>query len=837
MHGCVNTVLPISGDDPSVRVLPPAMLEYAKYLQKSYNRAAFPMVNKWPHPPCQKVIKLAAVETKGEQVTREAFDPKKFSRFDSVNDYVQGNNVSLFSLTDLLETKNESTLSLVIVQGAPGIGKSTFAWKFCQEWAEGRLYQKYDLIVLLQTRERYVREAKELKDLFKHLNKKLSVNVADDVISRNGENVLFFFEGLDELPSHYFSKESLLLEIFRGALPQLTIVVTSRPWAAQQLVDLTNNQVTRRVDIIGFLKEDIYDYVVHSFGKGKDLKEFMQYFRTHPQLEMIMYSPLNCAFVVQIYKDFKQSQTKEDFPHTLTQLYTALVHRFVLQFMRNMPEFAFTKFVNLEKLPDPVNFFFYHLCCTAFMSFTRVSVQVAFSDADVGNVETLGLMQSRPDTSFNSENTQTHCFLHFTIQEFLAAFHLSRQSPEQQECFFQIHQGDPKFSVLLTFLIGLNCSIVKHLNRPSPSSELEPHLLHWLFESQSPEDVAAFLGKEVVFFQTYSKLAPIDIYSLTYCLRQSNCTWNLIVDLDDLTTVYEPTSTAAFTGHIDELSIFNANATAIQKFFFSLPRRLFEKIRFLYFYNREDINIGFEYYEILTSLFKEGLLQNLVEFQFNYAPSLSGIGGVIGALHECCSRLETLKIERCLFTESDILPLCKSICSPHSRLSRLALISITFEENILNFLNSALPHARALKRLDLSFNQLELSDIEILALATESSTIQALRLRSCSIGPDGAELLADCLEKNSSIMFLSLAQNQIGFSGASALAEMLKVNTTLQDIRLNEDKSITTSGAGLLIDVLLKHNKIVEHIEIAESCEPVEYGSALMTKTSRIKFM
>ena len=470
------------------------------------------------------------------------------------------------------------------------------------------------------------------------------------------------------------------------------------------------------------------------------------------------------------------------------------------------------------------------------MSFTRASVQVAFSDADIGNVETLGLMQSVPDTSINSENTRTHYFLHFTIQEFLAAFYLSRRSPEQQECFFQIHQSDPKFSVLLTFLIGLNCSIVKYLNRPSPSSELEPHLLHWLFESQSPKDVAAFLGKELVYFQTYSKLAPIDIYSLTYCLRQSNCTWNLIVDLEDLTTVYEPepTSTAGFTGHIDELSIFNANATAIQKFF-SLPRRLFEKIRFLYFYNREDVNIGVEYYKILTSLFTEGFLRNLVEFQFNYAPRLSGIGEVIGALLECCSRLETLKIEQCIFTESDILPLCESICSPHSRLSRLALISITFEDS-LKHLNSALQLARALKRLDLSFNKLELSDIEMLALATESSTIHALRLRSCSIGPDGAEILAECLEKNSSIMFLSLAENQIGFSGATALAEMLKVNTTLQDIRLNEDKSITTSGAGLLIDVLLKHNKTV-HIEIAESCEPVEYGSALMTKTNRIKFM
>lgn len=722
----------------------------------------------------------------------------------------------------------------MIVQGAPGIGKTTFAWKFCQEWAEEQLYQRYQLIVLLRLRDKYVQNAKELKDLLKHLKTQLSVDVADQIISQDGEKVIFIFEGLDELPSHYFDEESLLLELFRGVLPQLTIVVTSRPWAAQKLADLTNNQITRQVDIIGFLKEDIYEYIKYSF-EDKNSVEFKRYFSTHPQLEMIMYSPLNCAFVVQIYKDFTQNQSKEEFPRTLTQLYTALVKRFILQFMKTIPELSHASFVDLQRLPMPVYAFFEQICYMAFMSFNRASVQVTFSDTEVGGVKTLGLLQSVPDTSINSDSTQTHHFLHFTIQEFLAAFHLSRQSPEQQELFFQLHENDPKFSVLLTFLIGLNCSIVKHLKRPSPSSELEPHLLQWLFESQSPKDVDAFLGTNVVYFQAYSKLAPIDVYSLTYCLRHSSCTWNLIIDLEDLTIVYDSTtSDVQFSGRIDELSIFNAKATAVQKFF-SLPRYLFEQTRFLYFYNRGDVNIEVDYYSILASLFREGFFQNLVEFQFNDFPRLSGFEEMIRALCACCSSLETLKFERCHFTESDILPLCEYITSPTSHLSRLALINVTFEDQSLQYIFSALPKTKVLKRLDLSFNQLKLVDVQMLAIAIESSTIQALRLQSCSIDKEKIEELAESLGKNSSIEFLSLTKNRIEYRGAAALAEMLKVNKTLQDIRLNRDSSIMQSGAALLIEALT-HNQMLRRIEMDKCCEPVTYGAAVMPKNNRVKF-
>ena len=66
------------------------------------------------------------------------------------------------SLDDILVTKDGSPPKIVVVQGAPGIGKSTFAWKFCRKWAKGKLYKNYQLVVLLRMRDRRVREAKKI---------------------------------------------------------------------------------------------------------------------------------------------------------------------------------------------------------------------------------------------------------------------------------------------------------------------------------------------------------------------------------------------------------------------------------------------------------------------------------------------------------------------------------------------------------------------------------------------------------------------------------------------------------------------------------------------------
>ena len=48
--------------------------------------------------------------------------------------------------------KEDGTLAkLILVEGAPGIGKTTFAWKICRKWAKGKILKEYGLVVLFET--------------------------------------------------------------------------------------------------------------------------------------------------------------------------------------------------------------------------------------------------------------------------------------------------------------------------------------------------------------------------------------------------------------------------------------------------------------------------------------------------------------------------------------------------------------------------------------------------------------------------------------------------------------------------------------------------------------
>ena len=52
---------------------------------------------------------------------------------------------------------------VILVEGAPGVGKSTFAWEFCRRWERGKIAQQYDLMLLLRLRDARISQAKTLK--------------------------------------------------------------------------------------------------------------------------------------------------------------------------------------------------------------------------------------------------------------------------------------------------------------------------------------------------------------------------------------------------------------------------------------------------------------------------------------------------------------------------------------------------------------------------------------------------------------------------------------------------------------------------------------------------
>ena len=464
------------------------------------------------------------------------------------------------------------------------------------------------------------------------------------------------------------------------------------------------------------------------------------------------------------------------------------------------------------------------------MSFTKLTVQVTFTDSEAalyGCLDSLGLMQSSADLSIDTGTTVTHSFLHFTIQEFLAAYHLSLQALEIQLLFFETHSGDPQFAVLLGFLVGLNSSVLQNY-QCTDLVNVHSYCFHWLHESQSPKDVAYFLGNGEITHELFI-LSPFDIYTLTYCLCHSNCKWELGLNLEELTSVFpaQNSDSASYSGFIDKLVIGYVTDSGLERFF-SLPQILFSKLRRLVFYSTDATTIA------VANVLKRGIFQNLQNFGWAN-DECSGVGVLVNAVQVSCLHLATFITRKCVFSQSDMLPLCKYISSP-TCLSELILLKSEFQEDTLQLLISAIPCAKSLVYFDLSFNQLLPSDVEMLSVALSvNPTLKILTLESCSIDGEGAEHLATGLEDNHVLEELLLDSNNIDTKGAAALSDMLVVNTSLKKLSLKLNQSIGVEGAIKFLNAL-EHNNTLQTLCLPE---PVEYRSFLMgdvRESGRVNF-
>ena len=172
----------------------------------------------------------------------------------------------------------KDSTKFVLLEGAPGIGKSTFAWEFCRQWALGNTtLADFTLVVLLRLREIGVQVAQNISDLLYHSNNWLRSAVASIVEKSEGQGTLLILDGFDEFPSN-LRKSSLVGAIIRGSvLPKATLLVTSRPSARVTLQSMRSND--KHIEVVGFSSLQIMEYAEHYFQERCDiLSSFKSYY-------------------------------------------------------------------------------------------------------------------------------------------------------------------------------------------------------------------------------------------------------------------------------------------------------------------------------------------------------------------------------------------------------------------------------------------------------------------------------------------------------------------------------------------------------------------------------
>ena len=178
----------------------------------------------------------------------------------------------------------------LLVEGPPGIGKSTFAWELCRRWDEIERLRDYHTVVLLKLREKWVLNATSLSDLFRYpSNPDFSKNIAEELVAAQGKHLLLVLDGFDEV-SHSFHKDSVIKSILcKQLLPECTIILTTRPSAKATLESVCQPQVDKHVEIIGFTEEERVRYITEVFSKEPELQaNFLKYMFLVPHIKSMM---------------------------------------------------------------------------------------------------------------------------------------------------------------------------------------------------------------------------------------------------------------------------------------------------------------------------------------------------------------------------------------------------------------------------------------------------------------------------------------------------------------------------------------------------------------------
>ncbi|KAL5503492.1 hypothetical protein EMCRGX_G010449, partial [Ephydatia muelleri] len=144
--------------------IPQEVSQYAEYLKAVYKRV--PTATEWPPVDVQRYVNLATVESI-KDFPQEKEDQCTLAMMDSKLEEVKKQKKTIdIHQVGLLE--NGERASCIIVEGIPGIGKSTFSWHLGVSWAQKEILHGYHLVVLLRLRDESVKNAKNISDLFRY---------------------------------------------------------------------------------------------------------------------------------------------------------------------------------------------------------------------------------------------------------------------------------------------------------------------------------------------------------------------------------------------------------------------------------------------------------------------------------------------------------------------------------------------------------------------------------------------------------------------------------------------------------------------------------------------
>ncbi|XP_078138059.1 protein NLRC3-like [Centroberyx gerrardi] len=326
----------------------------------------------------------------------------------------------------------------LMTKGVAGIGKTVLTQKFTLDWAEDKVNQDIQFTFPFTFRELNLLKGKKYS-LVKLLHHFFTETKEAGICRFDKFQVVFIFDGLDEcrLPLDFQNNEILtdvtestsvdvlLTNLIKGKLlPSARLWITTRPAAANQIPPECVDMVT---EVRGFTDPQKEEYFRKRFRDEEQASRIISHIKTSRSLHIMCHIPVFCWITATVLDHVLKTSERGDLPKTLTEMY---IHFLVVQSIQGNVKYhgraetdplwtteSRKMILSLGKLAfeqlEKGNLIFYEA------DLTECGIDIRAASVYSGVFTQI----FKEERGLNQD--KVFCFVHLSIQEFLAAVYVS----------------------------------------------------------------------------------------------------------------------------------------------------------------------------------------------------------------------------------------------------------------------------------------------------------------------------------------------------------------------------------------------------------------------------
>ena len=793
--------------------------QYSEYLKGKYSvtRPKF-LEDQWPpHTPTRKVFNLAIIGH--ETIQRGPIDEElvQLRRMGSI-DGIMGMETTMAVKLDNIFSLDKDDRKVILIEGAPGAGKSTLAWHVCRKWQSGELFQEFKIIIFVQLRN--IQSASSLADILPAMSESIRREVLSEIQTFKGRDVLFVLDGWDEYREGLedFLFQRLICSPGDLSMHLSSLIITSRPIASGDL----QRYVSSRVEIVGFTSAELNNYFIGSIGDRKIVKKLQDHLRERTAIEASCYLPLNAAIVVHLFLALKHT-----LPHTLHEVFKSLVLCSIKRHLERQADAgkAIPDISSLHDLPSEVKEPFNDICTMAYDGVMENKATFSATDLQSFNLptelSTLSLIQGVQ--SFRAfEQSVSYNFLHLSVQELLAAIHISTLSKDEQIQIFDDLFDQPRLAAVFQFYAAVTklqtegvrdivARIVREKGKP-----LLVNLLHGLYEAQDPS-LCQFVAHHLNGGLDLSKirLSPMDCLVVGYFLSCVCLTTSGEFNVNLTNCSLDDYSVSFLVRGFPE---FSSSTTAHGCLAIDLS---------------ENSSCGHGTHSVAQR--KEDGLHHRHRWP-DVASTVSGADS-LAKLLTVSYCLTSLELSGNKLGDSGIASISDSL-KANATLKRMSLHRCRMSEKGGKAIGDALMVNRSLQVLDMSDNPISAGVVHIAESLKCNCSLLEINLSKCGITKQEARSLAISLKDNHFLQTLILMGNYLSKSGTIHIAKAVRNNNCLKSLDVSccsiGDKGIKSLGSALEVNsslekLILSQNDAVTGVGLMDLGESLKRNRQLKT--------